>query len=211
MNGVRVDIVKEEDSNYPEEFRVNLSNRYPEILYCIGNISLLNRPSILVCGARDASEKGCELAYKCGRLIADEGVTLLSGYARGVDIAAHLGALEAGGTTTAILPYGLSKFKLNKNMIEIYTPEQMLVVCEVPTFVGFSAQSAMRRNKLLVALAKAVIVVEPGEGGGTWYTAKKAKEMGKPLYFLEGDRPEIVPQLKELGGKRIVVKKGHQI
>ena len=203
-----IEIIGKNEHNYPKEFTMYLGSNCPGSLYYIGDISLLGCSSILVCGARNASETGCELAYKCGRLIAEQGYTVISGYARGIDSYAHLGALEAGGTTVAILPYGLSKFKLNQRMAEVYTPNQMLVVSEVPHYVGFSVQSAMRRNKLLVASACAVIVVEPGEGGGTWYTAKKAKEMGKPLYFLEGVRPEIIPSMKEMGGKRIIVKKG---
>ena len=173
----------------------------------MGNLSIFKKQAIMVCGARNASKIGLELAYKCGRLIAEQRFTLASGYARGVDIAAHLGALEAGGDTIAILPYGLLKFRLNHEMREGFDLERFLAVSELHPLCPFTVRNAFRRNKILVAISKAVIVVEPGETGGTWYSAQYASKIGKPLYFLEGMRPSIISKLESMGGQRLEVNK----
>ena len=200
--------ITEKNNYYPEQFKSLPKSKRPKELFCIGNPSLLKKQAIMVCGARNASKTGIELAYKCGRLIAEQDITLASGYARGVDTAAHIGALEAGGNTVAILPYGLLNFRLNREIINSFAPERFLALSVFPPSYPFTARNAFRRNKLLVALSKAVIVVEPGETGGTWYSAQYASNTGKPLYFLEGERPDIIPKLEEMGGKRIEVYNG---
>ncbi|HEX3000378.1 MAG TPA: DNA-processing protein DprA, partial [Armatimonadota bacterium] len=149
-----------------------------------GDLELLGGKTVMVCGARDASPEGLDLAYRCGRLLADSGVTVASGYARGVDMAAHRGAFEAGGNTVAILPYGLARFRVHRDLEESFDPGRFLAISELGPWGVFTAHAALRRNKLLAALSDAVIVVEPGETGGTWYSAEKASEMGKPLFFL---------------------------
>ncbi len=106
------------NNNYPEQLKSFLCNSFPEKLFCMGNLSLFKKQIIMICGSRNSSEKGLKLAYKCGWLIAEQGYVVASGYARGVDMAAHLGALEAGGNTIAIVPYGLQKFRVKNAMIE---------------------------------------------------------------------------------------------
>ncbi|MCD6308944.1 MAG: DNA-processing protein DprA, partial [Candidatus Latescibacteria bacterium] len=100
--GRGIDVLTEGDERFPGAFTRSLGKGCPRMLFCTGNLSLLNRPAILVCGSRDATRKGLDFAYRCGRLIAEEGFTVVSGYARGVDLAAHQGALEGGGDTVAL-------------------------------------------------------------------------------------------------------------
>ncbi len=193
---------------FPDSLR-SLPNRdRPSFLCAAGNLSLLADPSVMVCGARDASESALDLAYRCGRLIADAGFVVASGYARGVDMAAHRGALEAGGCTIALVPYGLSRFKLHRDIGEIFDSGRFLAVSELEPWQVFTAHHALRRNKLLAALSRAVIVIEPGESGGSWYSAQKAAELRRPLFFIEGERPEMVGRLELLGGGRIEVRGG---
>ena len=191
--------------DYPEQLISLFEKRTPAELFCYGDVSLFNKTIIMVCGARNASAAACKLAYACGRLIAEQGYTVASGYARGVDMAAHIGALEAGGSTIAILPYGLGKFRLQNEIADLMANEQFLVVSEVPYTGRFTAARALGRNKLLVKMSRAVIVVEPGERGGTWFSADYAGKKGKPLYFIEGERPEVIPKLEGIGGKRIQI------
>ena len=200
--------ISENNSNYPEQFKSFLCKSAPDKLFCMGNLSLFKNHVIMICGARNSSEKARELAYKCAMLIAERGNTIASGYARGIDMAAHFGALKAGGDTIAIVPYGLMKFKVKNAIREVFDIERFLVVSELPPLYPFSARNALRRNNLLVALSNAVIAVEPGESGGTWYSAKCARKMGKPLYFLEGLREDIIHKLESMGGKRLNVKLG---
>lgn len=192
----------------PDKIVRSLGKCVPKKLFCCGNMSLLRGRTVMVCGARNASPAGIDLAYRCGRLLADSGVVVASGYARGVDIAAHRGALEAGGGTVAFLPYGLCRFRVHRDIADSLDPDCFLAVSELSSWEVFTARSALRRNKFLVALSDAVIVVEPGETRGTWYSAEKASVFEKPLFFLEGSRPETIPRLEALGGKRLQVRNG---
>jgi len=203
-----VGIIVDGDRNYPRNFSDFLGDSRPRALFCMGDITLLNCPSICVCGARAASKPGQEIAYKCGRLIADAGYVLSSGYARGVDIAAHQGALEAGGSTVALLPYGLSRFSVRQTLMDAFEPENFLAVSELPPSCGFITKAALRRNKLLVSLSDAVIVIEPGESGGTWFSAEKARSLKKKIFYHEGSRPEIIERMESLGGKRLKISRG---
>ena len=208
LESMQVRIVCEGDDAYPRQFESYLHDRCPRVLFCLGDTTLLQRSCVFICGARNASKKGQEIAYKCARLAADAGFVVISGYARGIDLAAHMGTLEAGGSSVAILPYGLSRFSIRRALAGIFDPENFLAVSEMPPTSGFMVKGALRRNVLLVALADAVIVVEPGESGGTWYSAEKASALEKPLFYHEGHRPEIKPRMEMLGGEHIPVKRG---
>ena len=197
-----------EAEQFPPGFQSLPVRSRPRMLHVSGELSLFWRVSVMVCGARDASEEALDFSYRCGRLIADAGLVAASGYARGVDMAAHRGALEAGGETVAFLPFGLARFRLHRDLTEVFDPRRFLAVTEEEDFIAFSTRAALKRNKLLAAHAAAVIVVEPGDSGGTWYSAEKAAELDRPLFFLEGERPETVDRLESLGGKRIVVRNG---
>lgn len=196
------------DVNFPRGFSSLPEIFRPRRLYWLGASRLLNREIVMVCGARNASEEGCGLAYRCGRMLADAGYVISSGYARGIDLAAHRGALEAGGDTLAFLPYGIAGFRVRREIGDSFDPERFLAVSELEPWQVFSANAALRRNKLLAAISVAVIVVEPGESGGTWYSAEKARDMGKPLFFLEGSRPEIIPAMEALGGIQLKIING---
>ena len=196
------------NNHYPEQLKSFLYNGFPEKLFCMGNLSLFKKQIIMICGSRNSSEKGLKLAYKCGRLVAEQGYTVASGYARGVDMAAHLGALESGGDTIAIVPYGLLKFRVKNAMSEAFDIDRFLAVSELPPLCPFTVGNALRRNKLLVALSNAVIVIEPGETGGTWHSAECARKMSKPLYFHEGIRHNIITKLESMGGERLKVIRG---
>jgi len=203
-----VRVVCEGDEDYPAGLGGCLGGKRPRVLFCAGDVSMLASPSVFICGAREASKKGREAAYKCARLAAEAGCTVISGYARGIDSAAHLGALEGGGRTAAVLPYGLARFSVRRTLAEAFEPDCFLAVSEMPPFAGFTVKAALRRNALLAALADAVIVIEPGETGGTWYSARKARAMGKPLFFHEGGRPEAAGRMLSLGGERIGMRSG---
>jgi predicted Rossmann fold nucleotide-binding protein DprA/Smf involved in DNA uptake len=200
--------IKSHESGYPKKIFDFFGERPPETLTLYGDGSLLEGKIIMVCGARNASESGTDLAYRCGRSIAGCGITVLSGYARGVDLSAHRGTLEGGGKTIAVLPYGLLRFRIHRDIYDSYDPSSFLVMSGFPMWQVFSTHAAFQRNKLMAALSDVIIVVEPGETGGTWYSAEKASKMGKKLFFLEGANPQMIPRLESLAGKRIPVVNG---
>lgn len=201
-------VVLENDSDYPELLKKYMGNKCPKIIFLLGQKAILNQPSIMICGPRESSDVGLDIARKCGNLVAEQGFTVASGYARGVDKAAHLGALEAGGDTLAFLPYGLSRFRVSHALAGSFDPGKICVASEVPPTYGFTRRNALRRNKILAAISEAVIVVEPSDSGGTWYSASRAVRMKKPLYYFEGSRREVIGKMNPLGGIRLKMKNG---
>ena len=206
LAGVEVAVIRDDEDGYPPRLATLLAESRPGMLFCAGETDLLSRSIVSVCGARDTSEHGLELARRCAHILAELDVCVSSGYARGVDRAAHTGALDAGGGTVALLPYGLKKFVWKTSLGEECCHERFLAASELPPTCGFSTTAAFRRNTMLAALARAVIVVEPGASGGSWFTAKRAAALGTPLFFLEGERPDSIERLEAMGGKRITVK-----
>ena len=163
--------------------RVDLSGaEWPEQLRVLGgsidlhgNAELLTVAGVGLCGSRDASEDGIALARAAGAAAAELGVPLVSGYARGVDTAGHVGALAAGGSTIAVLPEGMGQFRLGAEYRELGSDlDGLTVVSQFPQSAGWSVQRAMGRNALICALSAVLVVVEPGESGGTIAAAREA-------------------------------------
>lgn len=204
----QIEVIPDDAGSFPHRLTRTFGDQRPRMLFCAGDPRMLEHPGVMICGARDASPAGLDLAYRCGRLLGDMGLTVISGFARGVDMKAHFGALAGGGGTVAVLPYGLSRFSPSGEIREAMAEHSFLTVSEYPPMTGFSPRTAFRRNRVMVALAAAVIVVEPGDSGGTWFSARTAMEFGRALFYLEGGRPEFIPKLEELGATRIVVRRG---
>ena len=152
-------------------------------LYAIGNVRLLGKKAIGVCGSRDASASALKWAYSFGREAARHQVVVVSGYARGVDRQAHRGALEGGGATIAVLPEGINYFRLTRDLRPFANLEEnFLVISTFEPDAVWVAWRAMQRNKLIVGLSTALFVIEARERGGTIDAAYEAKRQGKPLY-----------------------------
>ena len=154
-------------------------------LYAVGNVRLLGKKAMGVCGSRDASASALKWAYDFGREAAKHDVVVVSGYARGVDREAHRGALEAGGQTIAVLPEGIRHFRLVRGLRPVVDMNRNLLA--VSTFdpdAPWEIWRAMERNKLIVGLSAALFVIEARERGGTINAAYEAVRQGKPLYAI---------------------------
>lgn len=157
----------------------------PPVLLCKGNIGLLSAPSVAVIGSRNASQLGLKAAREIAGALAKEGINVVSGYAKGVDTEAHLGALESEGTTTIVLSYGISQFKLKRAFPKTYLDQDMLVVSQFPPDDPWAVGRAMARNKVILALSSCVVVIECGpESRGTYAAADIAFKMNKKLFVL---------------------------
>lgn len=143
--------------------------------------------AVAVVGARAATLTGIEVAHELGRELASAGVLVISGLARGIDAAAHRGALEAGGPTLAVLGCGVDR---------CYPPghERLLeavcgagaVISEDPPGTEPVAWRFPRRNRLIAALALGVVVVEAGERSGALSTARHAADLGREVLAVPG-------------------------
>ena len=139
-----------------------------------GRADLLSTAGLGLCGARDASQHGVELARVVGAVAAELRVPLVSGYARGVDTAGHVAALAAGGSTVAVLAEGIEQFRLREEYRGLdATLDGLTVVSQFYSAATWTVGRAMARNSLICALSAVVIVIEPGESGGTIAAARE--------------------------------------
>ncbi len=134
----------------------------PAILYASGNLALLEKPGVSIVGRRDAGREALAAAEKLASRLAAEGINVTSGYAAGIDSAAHIGALRNKGTTTLVLAEGLDHFKLKPEFKGLLSDENALVISQFAPDAGWAAFQAMARNKLVAALSGALVVIVSG-------------------------------------------------
>lgn len=158
-------------------------------LRTVGNVDLLNRPSLAIVGSRHASAHGLELAEQIAVACAKSGIIIFSGYAKGVDTVAHKGALFAGGCTVFVLPFGIKHFQLKLELRPFVDEPRWLAISQFPDDQPWFVSGAMKRNQVLSALADGVLIVEAGETGGTVDEAHVASRMQKPLYVIRYSSP----------------------
>jgi DNA processing protein len=173
---------------YPKRLRRLLGNTAPPVLYLLGDLDLLEVPAVGFCGSRNASEKGLRVADDCARLLARQQINIVSGYAQGVDIAAHRAALEAGGTTAIVLAEGILHFRVKQEirpLMEAGELSRLVVVSEFAPTLSWRAHNAMTRNRTICGLSNAMIVIESGTEGGTFEAGKAALELGEPLFCVD--------------------------
>ena len=212
--GESPDIVRKlilNNSLYKHLFDAIPEGRKPETLHCYGDTALLSNPMVMICGSRQASVHGCELAYHCAERLSVQGITVVSGWARGIDRAAHAGALDAGGDTIAFLPYGINKLFRQRGFSGNYPVEHLLAVSHTGPDERFSVNTAYQRNRYMAAVSSAVIAIEPGDTGGTWYSARQARKLNKPLFYLEGGRDDYRYRLEKIGAVRLDIVDGWPI
>lgn len=172
------------DARYPKRLR-DLSDA-PVALYSIGEFKDLNRlSSIGVVGTRNMSELGKKNAEEFAYSFAKNGICVVSGLARGIDTAAHRGAVMAGGYTVAVLgtPIGDIYPKENIKAYETLYKRGLVVSEHYPDSPRTRADFP-NRNRIISALSDAVVIIEAGEKSGSLITANYAKKQGKPLYAL---------------------------
>lgn len=179
-------VVCPDDPEYPRD-RLTPQLPLPVLLYCLGNTSLLRMGGIAISGSRSAHPEALRFAAEAARFAAKSGINVISGHAAGVDETAHGGALEAGGSTTAVLAEGLMHFKPRPSLREA-DEAKLLIVSEFDPGERWRVGNAMQRNVTIAALADAVVVVAANLRGGSWAQAELALEAGKPI--LVPDFPE---------------------
>lgn len=158
----------------------------PLVLYMDGAAAPEER-AVAIIGSRHCTPYGAGLARSLARDLAKLGWWIVSGLARGIDFAAHEGALEAEGRTAAVLGHGLDltyppeALKLRRRMTE-----RGCVLSEFPLGRPADRQTFPQRNRVVAGLVRAVIVVETDVDGGSMITARFAGDLGKPLCALPG-------------------------
>ncbi|MFD8799599.1 DNA-processing protein DprA [Streptomyces atroolivaceus] len=188
------------EASYPDTL-ISRDKTSAPILFCYGNSTLLNADGIGMCGSRSVSDLGLKAAIDCGEAVSSRRLSVISGYAKGVDTATHLAALRSGGTTVVVLAEGFDHFKVKRAFAEDFDLERILVVSQFPPTQPWLAHAAMTRNKVIYGLGQALVVVEAGERGGTLAAGEGALRLGRPVFVLNFGQ-------ETPAGNKILLKKG---
>ncbi len=170
-----------------------------EMLYYQGNLDLLaspsiaivGSPSIAIVGSRQASAAGIHRTRRLARLLVEQGFTIMSGLAQGIDTAAHTAAIEAGGRTIAVIGTPLHTVYPRENLqLQCTIAQHHLLISQVPFYL-YSRQDYrknrfffLERNKTMAALSQATIIVEASEKSGALTQAEAAIQQGRKLFIL---------------------------
>ena len=157
----------------------------PPLLWVQGSVALLSRPMIALVGARNASSLGTRMARKIAADLSEEGFVVVSGLARGIDTAAHLGALEGG--TIAVFAGGVDiVYPAENAVLAQEIAEKGLRVSEAPMHRQPQARHFPARNRIVSGLSQAVVVVEAAAKSGSLITARNALDQGREVLAIPG-------------------------
>jgi DNA processing protein len=182
------DILLLDDGVYPSSLREIYDP--PIVLYVKGAWSeCLDRPCIAVVGSRRCSTYGQNSALMLARDLAQRGVTVVSGFARGIDAAAHRGALEAGGRTVAVLGTGIDEYypRDHKKLAEEILGSGGAMVTQFPLGTPPVSENFPYRNRIISGLSLGIVVVEAAENSGSLITARLAIEQNREVFAVPGN------------------------
>ena len=159
----------------------------PPLLYVRGELGQPDAPSITVVGTRSPTNYGKTISRQLSQQLAENGVTVISGFARGIDTCAHQGALQANGRTIAVLGNGLSQIypDENKDLADEIVKSGALISefsMSVPPF----PKNFPRRNRLVSGMSSGTVVVEASVRSGSLITARHAAEQGREVFAVPG-------------------------
>ena len=175
-----------EDPDYPPPLR-NIADP-PPVLYLRGELLPGDELAVAVVGTRMPTVYGRQAAELFARGLAENGVTVVSGLAKGIDTHAHRAALEAGGRTIAILGSGLDIIYPSENRkLAAEIVERGALVSEFPLGTQPDGVNFPRRNRIISGLSFASLVVEAGETSGALITAEFALEQGRDVFAVPGN------------------------
>lgn len=162
-------------------------NDAPDVLYCRGQLQARDAVAVAIVGSRHCTVYGRQQTERLAGGLAQAGVTVVSGLARGIDAAAHRGALQAGGRTLAVMAAGLSS---------VYPPEHAGLADEVAASGALLTEFALdqppvpglfpQRNRIISGVSQGVVIVEAGRRSGALHTARHAMEQGREVFAVPG-------------------------
>jgi len=205
-----IQLITRDDPRYPRALTRWLPLAVqPLLLFCQGDIRILNRPSVSVIGARDADGDVVSLARQLTTLLAEEGLVVVSGLGKGVGQVAFDAALSTeGGQSVAVLPMGISAFHAIADVPGALNAAaeqgRVLIVSLFHPETRFSEARAIARYKLIVGLTEAVFVIAAGEKGVVRETADNALRLGKTVCVWDMD-PAVGPAV---AGNQALIQAG---
>jgi DNA processing protein len=199
-----IQILTWEDELYPA--RLKEIDQPPPVLYVRGSLTAEDAWAVAVVGTRRVSAYGRQVAEELAANLAGNGVTVISGLARGVDGSAHQAALKAGGRTIAVLGCGVDR---------IYPPEHTqladkiiasgALLSDYPPGTPPDASNFPPRNRIISGLSMATVVVEAGETSGALITAQFAVDQGREVFAVPGN----ILAVQSKGTNRLIAQGAH--
>jgi len=179
----------------------------PTSVYIAGKLPLTRFPSVAIVGTRRPTPYGKEVTHRLAYDLAKRGVAIISGLALGVDAIAHQAALDAGGTTIAVLGNGLDHIypSRNQQLGKQIVKKGGALLSEYPPSMPALAHHFLARNRLVSGLADAVIVTEAAARSGTLSTVNHALEQGKDVFVVPGN----ITSLLSIGPNRLLQQGAH--
>lgn len=185
-----IEVTTRISDTFPQRLRC-LGDKCPPVLFCKGDLSLLQTPCVALVGSRSLPERNRRFAQRIGTMAAREGFTLVSGGAVGADSAAQEACLAAGGRVICFIPDALYRYHQRENVL----------YCSADGWeFAFSSARALRRNHFIHALSeKSFVACCPNTRGGTWSgTTYNLRCQLSPVYILD-DKTEGVAALRSMG------------
>lgn len=159
----------------------------PPLLFGKGHPEALARECVAVVGARRATRYGAEHAFRISKRLAEAGYIIISGLAVGIDSIAHGAALEAGGTSIAVLGSGVENIypKCNRGMAKLLTARGA-IVSELRPFEEADKVNFPKRNRVISGLSRAVVILEARDDSGSLITARQGIDQGREIFVVPG-------------------------
>lgn len=196
-------VISRSDPDYPRILRTRLGRQTPPIFYGVGARSLLERGGLAIVGSRDPDEHALDFAHSVARACSREGVSVISGGARGVDSIAMDTTIENEGIVVGVLADGLARAAVARKYRAALREDRLVFISPFDPNAGFNPGNAMQRNKLIYALSDFALVVSASlEKGGTWNGATENLKHGWVPLFVRAEEPQLPGnrRLIELGG-----------
>lgn len=154
-----ISIIKQSDNDYPEKLR-KIKNPPKELWIC-GNKEILKKPIIAIVGSRKCSEYGRKYAREFARVLSKNGICIISGLAIGIDTIVHESSMNELGKTIAVIASGFNKIMPaeNRELADEIIEKGGAVINEVGTYLAENAENYPKRNRILVGLSDAIIVI----------------------------------------------------
>lgn len=190
--------IRIEDGEYPQLLK-NIKNP-PKQLYVLGNENILNEQCIAIIGSRICTPEGAKLAENFASELSKSGICIVSGMARGIDTAAHIGALKTGGKTIAVLGGGFNHIfpEENKGLFQKIIENGGAVVSEYKENIKPSQNGFVQRNRIVSGLSIGVLIIEAKYRSGTSITANFARSQGRKIFCI----PHSLEQKEGIGTNR---------
>ena len=185
MEGTGARTLRVEEDTYPAKLR-ELEDA-PATIFLDGAWAPA-KPAVAIVGSRSADREACDLTREIAGTLARQGIAILSGLARGIDAAAHEGALDAGGLSGAVLGTGLDQaYPREHARLQDRLRDSLGLLTERPSGAPPTRVAFVLRNRLLAALADAVVIVQAADGSGATHTATYALKLGRPVGAVPWD------------------------